>query len=108
MLSALHTYYLWALDLFIHVPFQLPFLEHTALAAILALGTSRTHCHLCLTNRPWAESRNPPPPFGIFVDHIFFNLTMYQVTFRWSADFLCMDKVTKGHRSTVPFTFRVV
>ena len=47
MLCALHTYYLWSLDLFIHVPFQLPFLEHTALAAISALGTSRTHCHLC-------------------------------------------------------------
>ena len=26
-----------------------PFLEHTALAAISALGTSRTHCHLCPT-----------------------------------------------------------
>ena len=47
MLCALHTYYPWSLDLFIHVPFQLPFLEHTALAAISALGTSRTHFHLC-------------------------------------------------------------
>ena len=28
----------------------------------------------------------PPPPLGIIVDHIFFNPTMYQVTFRWSAD----------------------
>ena len=27
---------------------------------------------------------------------------MYQGTFRWSADFLCMDKVTRGHRSMVP------
>ena len=27
-------------------------------------------------SRPWAESRNPPPPLlGIFVDHSFFNLT---------------------------------
>ena len=25
MLCALHTYYPWSLDLFIHVPFQLPF-----------------------------------------------------------------------------------
>ena len=32
--------------------FQLPFLEHTALAAILELGTNRTHCHLC-PNRYW-------------------------------------------------------
>ena len=23
------------------------------------------------TYRPWAESRNPPLPLGIFVDHIF-------------------------------------
>ena len=49
MLCALHTYYPWSRDLFIHVPFQLPFLEHTALAAISALGTSHTHCHLCST-----------------------------------------------------------
>ena len=49
MLCALHTYYPWSLDLFIHVPFQLPFLEYTALAAISALGTYRTHCHLCPT-----------------------------------------------------------
>ena len=33
-----------------------PFLEHTALAAISALGTNRTHCHLCPT------STLPPPP----------------------------------------------
>ena len=46
MLCALHTHYPWSLDLFIHVPFQLPFLEHTALIAISALGTNRTHCHL--------------------------------------------------------------
>ena len=26
-----------------------PFLEHTALAAILALGTNRAHCHRCPT-----------------------------------------------------------
>ena len=62
--------------------------------------------------RPLAESRKPshPPPHppGIFVDHFFLNLTMYQVTFRWSADFLSMDKVTRGHRSMVPFTLRVV
>ena len=49
MLCALSTYYPWSLDLFIHVPFQLPFLEHTALAVISALGTNRTHCHLCPT-----------------------------------------------------------
>ena len=49
MLYALHTYYPWSLDLFIHAPFQLPFLEHTALAAISTLGTNRTHCHLCPT-----------------------------------------------------------
>ena len=47
MLCALHTYYPWSLDQFIHIPFQLPFLENTAFAAISALGTSRTHCHLC-------------------------------------------------------------
>ena len=47
MLCALHTYYPWALDLFIQGPFQLLFLENAALAAISALGTSRTHCHLC-------------------------------------------------------------
>ena len=46
------------------------------------------------------------PPLGIFVYHLF-NLTMHQVTFRWSADFLCMDKVTRGHRSTGPLTLRV-
>ena len=45
MLCALHTYYPWSLDLFIHVPFQPP----TALAAISALATSRSHCHLCPT-----------------------------------------------------------
>ena len=50
----------------------------------------------------------PPPPPGAFVDHIFFNLIMYHVTFRWSADFLRMDKVTRGHRSRVPLTLRVV
>ena len=47
MLCVLHTYYPWSLDLFIHVPFQPPFSEHTAIAAISSLGTSRTHCHLC-------------------------------------------------------------
>ena len=25
-----------------------PFLDHTTLATISALGTNRTHCHLCL------------------------------------------------------------
>ena len=53
MLCALHTYYPWELDLlFIHVPFQLPFLELTKitwLAAISTLETSRTHCHICPT-----------------------------------------------------------
>ena len=49
MLCAPHTYYPWSLDLFIHVPLQLPFLEHATLAAILPLGTSRTYCHLCPT-----------------------------------------------------------
>ena len=34
---------------FIHVLFQLLFLEHTALAAISALGTNLTHCHFCPT-----------------------------------------------------------
>ena len=29
------------------IPFHLPFLEHAALAAVSALGTNRTHCHLC-------------------------------------------------------------
>ena len=45
MLCALHTYYPWSLDLFIHVPFRLSFwsIQH------LQLGTSRTHCHLCPT-----------------------------------------------------------
>ena len=28
---------------------SIPFLEHTALAAIAALGTNRTHCHCCPT-----------------------------------------------------------
>ena len=49
MLCALHTYHPWSLDLFIHVPFQLFFLENTALAAISALGSNHTHCHLCPT-----------------------------------------------------------
>ena len=49
MLCALHTNYPWSLDLFIYVPFQLPFLVPTALAVISALGTNRTHCHLCPT-----------------------------------------------------------
>ena len=49
MLCALHTYYPWSLDLFIHVPFQLSFLEHTAFAAISALGTNHTHFYLCPT-----------------------------------------------------------
>ena len=40
MLCTFHTYYPWSLDLFI---------QHTALTAISALGTSRTHCHLCPT-----------------------------------------------------------
>ena len=48
----------------------------------------------------------PPPTLGIFLDHIFFNLIMYQVTFRWSADFTYIDKVTRGHRSMVPLTLR--
>ena len=59
--------------------------------------------------RPWAESRNPPP--WVILKIYFCNLIMlimYQVTFRWSADYLCMDKVTRGHRSMVPFTLRVV
>ena len=30
--------------MFIHVPFKLPFFEHTTLAAISALGTNRTYC----------------------------------------------------------------
>ena len=46
MLCALHTYYPWSLDLFIHGPFQFPFWEHAALAAISALVTNSTHCHL--------------------------------------------------------------
>ena len=50
MLCALHTHYPWSLDLFIHVPFQL--IQHTTLRFISALGTSRTHCHLCPT-RYW-------------------------------------------------------
>ena len=41
-----HIHYLLSLYLFIHIPFQLPFWEHTALAAIPALETNRTHCHL--------------------------------------------------------------
>ena len=36
----------WTCSLLYH---STPFLEHAALAAISALGTSRTHCHLCLT-----------------------------------------------------------
>ena len=55
MLCALHTYYTWSLDVFFHVPFQLPFLEHTVLAAISALGANRTHCHL----RPTRYSFTP-------------------------------------------------
>ena len=47
-------------------------------------------------------------PLGTFVDHICFNFIMYHVTFRCSADFLYMDKVTRGHRSRVPLTLRVV
>ena len=34
MLCALHTYYPWSLDPLIHVPFQLAFFKHTALAGI--------------------------------------------------------------------------
>ena len=49
MLCALHAYYPWSLDLFIYAPFQLLFLEHTALAAISELGVNHTHCHLRLT-----------------------------------------------------------
>ena len=60
-----------------------------------------------LLYRPWAHLY-PPPPLGIFVDHILFNLIMYNVTLRWSADFLCMEKVTNGHRSIVPLSLRVV
>ena len=63
--------------------------------------------HGVVYNRPWAHLYSPPPPLGAFVDHIFSNLIMYHVTFRWSADFLCMDKVTRGHRSRVPLTLRV-
>ena len=33
---------------------------------------------------------------------------MYQITFRWSADFLYKNKVTMGHQSVVPLTPRVV
>ena len=37
--------------------------------------------------RPWAHLYPPPPPpLGIFVDHILFYLIMYNVTSRWSAD----------------------
>ena len=46
MLYALHTHYPWALDLLIHVPFQLPFGAYSS-AAISALRTNCTHCHLC-------------------------------------------------------------
>ena len=50
MLCVLHTYYPWSLKLLIHVPFQLPILEHTAIAAISALGNSLTLSrHLCPT-----------------------------------------------------------
>ena len=37
MVCALHTYYPWSLDLFVYVPFHLPYLEHTTLATISAL-----------------------------------------------------------------------
>ena len=43
ILYELHTHHPWSLDLFIHVPFQLSFLEHTTLAAISALGINRTY-----------------------------------------------------------------
>ena len=50
MLCALHTNYPWSLHGPVHsCTISTPFLEHTALAAISALGTSRTHCHLCPT-----------------------------------------------------------
>ena len=55
MLCALHTYHPWSLDLFIHVPFQLPFLEHTA---SWALGTNRTHCHLGPTRYSFTPGSN--------------------------------------------------
>ena len=42
IICAINTYHPWSLDPLIHAPFQLPFLEHTALAAIPALGINRT------------------------------------------------------------------
>ena len=49
MLCALWRHYPWWLNLFIQVPFQPPFniILHTALAVFSALGTYRTHCHIC-------------------------------------------------------------
>ena len=52
MLCSLHTHYPWSLDLFIHVPFQLPFGAYIT-TTFSALGTSCTHCHLCPTK--WLE-----------------------------------------------------
>ena len=53
VLCAIHTYYPWSLDLFIHVIFQLPVLECTTIPAISVLGTNHmvisvpgNHLHL--------------------------------------------------------------
>ena len=64
MLCGLPTYYLWSLNLLIHVPFQLSFLEHTALSAISALGTSRTPSlsYQYSFTPEWSEARESKVP----------------------------------------------
>ena len=63
MLCALHTHYPRSLDLFIHIPFQLP-MEQTAIQTFRPLWTYRTHWHLGLVryslSSEWSESREGP------------------------------------------------
>ena len=53
-----HNYYTWSLDLFIYLQFQHPFLEHTALAAISALGTKCRQSHLFSTRYSFTPGSN--------------------------------------------------
>ena len=58
-------------------------------------GLRTDACKLLCNNRPWAKSQNLPPPPGYFCRPYFFNLTMYQVTFRSSCQ-IRSDSQTTG------------
>ena len=73
--------------------------------------STRTDVYLktVLITRPWAESRNPPPPpWGFIYNENLFNLIMYLVTFQVVCRFSIHGQGHQGHRSMVPLNLRVV